>query len=420
MTTPITVVVGGQWGSEGKGEFSAYLARKRGSHFVVRTGAINAGHTVHYDGKAYKNQQIPTAWTIPSAKLIIGPGAYVNPGVLEREIQWAVEAGFPHIKDRLFIDHRAGVHTSEHKERAEKSGRHHRFGATGEGGSEAMVDKIRNRANGGMLFKDTTAASRFQLVDTVALLNQAYDRGQHILLEGTQGALLDIHLGSYPYTTSRQTNAAAWVSEAGLSPAMEFEVVMVVRTMPIRVAGNSGPMPGETSWIEVAREWNAILGSAGRAPIVDPAAVDAFESELRSVGVQYGCPDFLSAHEWPAHKREQYKVLLSEGYRDALRELDPEQQKELSRVLEFTTVTKKLRRIAMFSLAELERAVMYNRPSSICLSFLNYVYPEIWGVKEWKQVAASGALDWLQVVERAGVPVEWVTTGPGPECILPV
>src|SRR5947207_6771603 len=153
-----------------------------------------------------------------------------------------------HVFGRLWIDERAGSHTAEHETAAREANRHHRIGATGKGCSESIVDKIRNRNDGYRLFVDTEQGSALRrkhkamFTDTAELLNVQYDAGSKVLVEGTQGTMLDLHLGPYPYTTSRMTSAANWLAECGLSPMLDYELVLVAGTCAIRVPGNSGTM----------------------------------------------------------------------------------------------------------------------------------------------------------------------------------
>ena len=84
---PITIVQGAQFGSEGKGAVAGALALRLHFDYAVRTGAINAGHTVYFEGKPYAMQQLPVAWVRPDTKLVIGPGAYVHYPTLIKEIE---------------------------------------------------------------------------------------------------------------------------------------------------------------------------------------------------------------------------------------------------------------------------------------------------------------------------------------------
>jgi adenylosuccinate synthase len=92
------------------------------------------------------------------------------------------------------------------------------------------------------------------LADVSAMLNDDIDAGKSVIVEGTQGFGLSLHhSGVYPFTTSRDTSAAAFLSEAGLSPRLVTDIFLVLRTYPIRVAGNSGPLANEIDWPTVTR-----------------------------------------------------------------------------------------------------------------------------------------------------------------------
>lgn len=376
--TPIIIVQGAQWGSESKGMVAASLCLRRKVDYAVRTGAVNAGHTVYYKGRKYVNQQLPTGWVNPETVLVLGPGAYVNPFQLVDEI--TMIEGATGKLPQVLIDFRAGLHLPEHTDRAKASNRHYKIGATSKGCSEAILDRIRLRGSGGRLFKDWVMAEDgtgssgvegqpildYRFCDTVELLHRAYDAGNSILLEGTQGTLLDLYLGPYPYTTHKQCIASQWVTEAGLSPNMEYEVVLVARTYPIRVAGNSGPMPQEIDWPTLACEINHKRVLANMMPLVNKDAIDMFVKEWEDLGkFPYATPE----------------VEASERNRDAIQRLPEPVVTELKKLFEFTTVTKKLRRVARLDMDSLKYSVMLNRPSWIFMTFMNYEFPERWGDK---------------------------------------
>src|SRR5947207_3678785 len=113
---PIAVVQGAQWGSESKGTVAAKLCIDRNMDFAVRTGSVNAGHTVIYKGITVKNQQLPTGWVNPHTQLVLGAGAYINSDILLKEIK-EINNLMPDsdVLDRLWIDERAGSHTAEHE-----------------------------------------------------------------------------------------------------------------------------------------------------------------------------------------------------------------------------------------------------------------------------------------------------------------
>ena len=417
---PITIVQGGQWGSEAKGMVAAYLAESEKFDIVVRTGAVNAGHTVIYKGVPCKMQQLPTAWVVPGVKLVIGAGALIHPDILQREIDMIRQLSGEDIRDRLFIDPNAGVHTEAHTDRSTASGRHVAIGATGKGSSEALIDRIRLRGSGYKTFGNTFHKRGLRMVDTAAMLNMELDKGRKVLLEATQGTLLDLYTGPYPYTTHKSTLPASWMAECGLSPSLPVDVVMVVRTYPIRVAGNSGPMSDEISWPILAREINERRALVGLAPIVGDWALDAFEKAVRATSIMFSIPrtsnDGLDQHTWNVIEREKYAAALSEIHADALRHSSPTTVEELTKLFELTTVTKKMRRVARLTRHELRYAATLCRPTRVFMTFMNYEFPEYWFTDPGFSIPAmlnlnqSGYLH--KIEESTGAPVSHASWGP--------
>jgi adenylosuccinate synthase len=405
---PITIVQGAQYGSEAKGTIAGWLATTRHYDFAVRTGAINAGHTVYYKGKPYAMQQLPVAWVNPEVKLVIGPGAYVHLPTLNREVDMIREATGEDPFHRILIDQRACVHGEGCEEESALANRHHLIGATGKGCAEAVVHKIVDRGVRDLTMKRWHP--EWNYTDTPEMLTKAYDEGASIMLEGTQGELLDFHLGPWPYVTSRQTTPAAWIAEAGLSPTLGYELVLVARTFPIRVAGNSGPLPGELTWPLLAREVNRKLNlrGLGEHPLrVSEEALVAFEDAVRTIGDSRGVA--LDRHHlWLQGTRVAYKDLLSEYSTKALEMISEGHQAELRKLFEFTTVTRKLRRVATFDRVEFDRVVSRLKPTWIALTFLNYYFPELHGATSLPGYAGS-------VARNLAPGVTVVNTGPLPE-----
>jgi adenylosuccinate synthase len=413
---PIIVVQGGQWGSEAKGAIAAHICHNESVDIAVRTGAVNAGHTVEHNGQFYKMQQLPTGWVNPKTQLVLGAGALINPHHLEHEVNLIAQAtgeGVKGVLSRLLIDHRATLHLPEHQDRSAASGRHHAIGATGKGCSEALVDKVKRRGDPSyFLWADSAFAAPYHacICDTAMWLNSRIDRGLKVLLEGTQGTHLDLHLGPYPYTTHKQCVAGQWAVEAGLSPALEYDVVLVLRTYPIRVAGNSGPMPREISWVELANRINDKLLDVGLQPIVHPTSIAEFEEALGKAAESLPHPDMSPdnlyhwanyQHRWPADTRVKYQSTLSELNRVALNSLPENVFRDLCNLFELTTVTRKLRRVAEFDMAMAREAVKLNRPSRIALTFLNYVFPEMWNFQPVSGGSAAYDGAALKVMEWA-------------------
>ena len=410
---PILIVQGGQWGSEAKGAVAGYLCQHRNVEYAVRTGATNAGHTVYYAGREIKLQQLPVGFVNPNTKLVIGAGALIDPEILSREVRLLSEVTGTDIAERLVIDGRAGLHLPHHHDRSTTANRHHAIGATGKGCSEALIDRIRMRGNGYQPFGGSGYSDGYELADTEALLNYAIDEGAQVLLEGTQGQLLDLYLGPYPYVTHKQTGPAQWMLEAGLSPALPTEIVLVLRTFPIRVAGNSGPMPGEMGWPEVARMINDARASRGLSPVVAEAAIAAFENAVRESMGEAMIPDSLGTdlYAWTPDQRRRYAFGVSELHAIAWKRLDPPTQAELRKLFELTTVTKKLRRIAFWDAASVRASSRQARPHWVAMTFMNYLFPEHW--YQAPNVLDAEMSNFIRTVEEQTVaPVKLVGFGP--------
>lgn len=430
MRGKIIIVQGGQWGSEGKGAVASELCWREGCVAAVRTGSINAGHTVYKDGRKFVMQIIPTAWTVPGVTLFLGAGCYIEPDILAAEVAFIAEATGEDIRQRLYIDHRCVWFGDLELKRAKAAGRHHLMGATGKGASEAIITKMNDRGADrprSRLFRNRPApygAVDYSYTDTVRALSQLLDEGKHVLLEGTQGALLDFNTGPYPYVTSRMTNAAAWLAEAGLPP-VNVETALVLRSHPIRVAGNSGPMPREISWPILARHVNEQLDARGFPALVPDVAIHAFKVELAAVIFELFPEvaaddsiipaDRTEFHNWSPIQRVRHRVCVSEANAATLLRLPADIVEQL-KFFEKTTVTKKLRRVALFDVESAREAVRMNGPTYLVYSFLNYDFPHLANKTQSDclcdpEVAAR--LD--DVAQKLGVPIRYVTTGPLPE-----
>lgn len=249
----MTVLVGGQYGSEGKGAIAAHIANNYNVH--VRVGSPNAGHTIYWNGEKHVMQTIPCGWINPDAQIVIGRGALINMSQLVKELKH-IHRYYPHFLERLYIDPEAGV--LDERFREEEGGTdgemHRRIGSTGEGVGPARIARIQRDPSKFRLFADVAKEYRLDgcmQENTPAFLVSHQDAGSNILIEGTQGSGLSLLHSHWPYCTSVDTNAAGIISEVGIAPSRVTDVLMVCRTFPIRVAGNSGPMGKEISWDEI-------------------------------------------------------------------------------------------------------------------------------------------------------------------------
>jgi adenylosuccinate synthase len=245
----VDVLVGGQWGSEGKGNIVSHIAPEY--QYLMRVGGPNAGHKV-YGNPIQTFHHLPSGTVGSNAHLLIGPGAVIRvPTLLDEIAKWGVD------HDRLSIDPAAMIISDADIER--EKARLSTIGSTAQGVGEATARKINDR---GQL--DGRGRSLVQLArdikglrpyirETGTFLERAFLRREKVLLEGTQGTSLGIHHGSYPHVTSRDSTVSGCLAEAGISPSHVRRIVMVCRTYPIRVGGKSGPMGREISMTEIAR-----------------------------------------------------------------------------------------------------------------------------------------------------------------------
>lgn len=238
----VDVLVGAQYGSEGKGNVAAHLARDYG--VLMRVGGPNAGHKVAHPKYTFVHLPSGTSSNL-RAKLLIGPGAVIDVKVLMKEIdELGIEAS------RLVVDENAMIIEEKDKRWEEK--RLSQMGSTKQGVGVATARKILGRDEKPVfgsrvrLAKDIPELTPY-LGSTAAALDQAYVDGERVFLEGTQGTFLSIHHGPWPYVTSRDTTAAGCLADAGIAPHRARRIIMATRTYPIRVGGKSGPMKREIS-----------------------------------------------------------------------------------------------------------------------------------------------------------------------------
>lgn len=241
----VDVLIGGQYGSEGKGQVAAYLAREY--DYLIRVGGPNAGHTVHAEPEAHKFHHLPSGTTKSGAHLVLGPGAVIWPEGLQEEIsRYAVT------HDRLSIDPCAMI--IERSDRRKEAGSlRERIASTAQGVGVATSRKVlRAAASPKVRLAKDVRELRPYLRSTRELLDKAFADRAKVFIEGTQGTELSLHHGTYPYVTSRDTSVSGCLAEVGVSPSRVRKVILVCRTYPIRVGGNSGPLQQEIDWETVS------------------------------------------------------------------------------------------------------------------------------------------------------------------------
>ena len=312
--TRCVVVVGAQWGDEGKGKLVDVLAER--ADFVVRyQGGANAGHTVVIGDSQFILRQIPSGILHPTVVCVVGNGVVVDVDSLFGELDGLAERGIA-TEGRLFVSDRAHLVLPFHKLLDAASEKSQNIGTTGRGIGPTYEDKYGRRgirvgdlrdpagirhllvdrvARANRLLEMMGATERASLdahvtlleriaprllalsADTGLLVHRAVAARKRVLLEGAQGALLDVDHGTYPFVTSSNTTAGGAAVGAGIGPTAIDGVLGVVKAYTTRV-GN-GPLPteaigGEDERLrELGGEYGAVTGRARRCGWFDATVV---------------------------------------------------------------------------------------------------------------------------------------------------
>lgn len=299
----ISVLVGGQWGSEGKGAVAGWMARREGTHFdfAATNAGAQSGHTtvIKAEGRRLICYHLPTIGVLQNIPVYLTAGSIIDVDLLFEE--WHL-TDFP--IGLLYIHPMAAIIEPEDKAKArDPASANAKIASTQKGVGPALVRKIGRAGN--------VAGNNHRFIgglcnDPDALLDRLTS-GEAGILEVPQGFGLGLnHGGCYPHCTSRDCNVSSAMADAGLHPSYLHHVTMVVRTYPIRV-GNIAEVKDSDS---------------------GPALSDQIETTFEDIGVSP----------------------------------------------EFTTVTKRKRRVFTFSMKQYARALRYNRPDVVVLTFCNYFH----------------------------------------------
>jgi len=310
------VVVGAQWGDEGKGKVVDYLA---GSFdYIARCfGGHNAGHTVIFDGHRFVLQLIPCGILRPRAHAVIGSGVVVDPAALVSEIETLHKGGVD-VSGRLHLSNRAHLIFPYHRQMekaAEAALGANKIGTTMRGIGPAYEDKMARRGlrvcdlldaegfreklervlreknavcqatygvslDSAALLQDTMRLAgqiRDYITDTAELLNGALAQGRSVLFEGAQGTMLDIDHGTYPFVTSSSATSGGATTGLGVPPTRINGVIGVTKAYTTRVG--TGPFPTEMPDLEATevrdrgKEYGAVTGRPRRCGWLDLAVL---------------------------------------------------------------------------------------------------------------------------------------------------
>jgi adenylosuccinate synthase len=306
-------------------------------------------------------QTLPCGWVNLKAKLIIGAGGMIIPELFFKEIAMLKKYD-PNIEKRIFVHPNAVIIEPKHVlaeyghaapcdwahnpmtcpqwntikadiqndlvdpctkcDKLANNDLWKMVGSTREGCGAALADKIWRGASprGPVRLAGDWSGIKEFCCDTTEMINQLIDDGESVLLEGTQGSGLSLHHGTYPKTTSRDTNAGGWISEAGISPLVVTDVIAAIRPYPIRVAGDSGPTGSqEITWSEVERRAGVPEGSFKEITTVTKRVRRVFEfshewfkktamiNRFTGIGLMFAdyiCVEDRGVNEWDKLSKE--------------------------------------------------------------------------------------------------------------------
>lgn len=285
MRPKTRVIVGAQWGDEGKGKLIDFISRD--ADYIVRyQGGNNAGHTVVVEGKEFIFHLIPSAILHPGKICVIGNGVVVDPRALKEEIEILKTKGITISSRNLKVSLNAHIVMPYHRilDSLRESKREEKIGTTKRGIGPCYSDKVArcgirvvdllnpkvfrkklrdNLAEKNEIFRKVYGQKPFSFAkicreynayarmlksfacDSALLLNAAIDRGQAVLFEGAQGAFLDIDFGTYPFVTSSNATAGGVCSGTGVAPTKISRIIGVMKAYTTRVG--EGPFPTEFS-----------------------------------------------------------------------------------------------------------------------------------------------------------------------------
>jgi len=307
----VDVLVGGQYGSEGKGHICSHIASEYG--LLVRVGGPNAGHTIFESPKPYKHYQLPSGTRRCDADILIGTGAVLNVSKLLKEI-----ADCQISCDRLSIDPQAMIISAQDQKR-EQSTIVGTIASTGQGVGAATARKIMRGSN--VQLASSIRELRPFIKSAREVLDRCFRDGKRVFLEGTQGTGLSLHHGHYPYVTSRDTSVAGCLADAGISPSRVRKVIICCRSYPIRVQNpenaTSGPMSREITWAEVEKRSGIPSGELEKIELTTTTLrrrrVSEFDWDLFQRAVTLNAPtdvaltfaDYISVKNREARRFEQ-------------------------------------------------------------------------------------------------------------------
>jgi adenylosuccinate synthase len=261
-----SILVGGAWGDEGKGKCITYLCDNDKPDIIARAGVgPNAGHSVEIHGEKYGLRLTPSGFVYTGAKMFIGAGVLVDPGVFMHEMDYLNKYN---VKDRTFVDYRCAIIEEKHKEQDQASDYLSKtIGSTGTGCGPANSDRVMRTVK---LAKEVEELEDY-LTNVPQEVNDALDDEKGVFIEGSQGFGLSLYYGTYPFVTSKDTTASTFAADVGVGPTRIDEVIAVFKSYITRVG--EGPFETEISQEEAEKmgleEYGTVTGRRRRVGLFD-------------------------------------------------------------------------------------------------------------------------------------------------------
>lgn len=261
-----SILVGGAWGDEGKGKCITYLCDNDKPDIIARAGVgPNAGHSVEIHGEKYGLRLTPSGFVHTGAKMLIGAGVLVDPGVFMHEMDYLNKYN---VKDRTFVDYRCAVIEQKHKEQDQASDHLSKtIGSTGTGCGPANADRVMRTVK---LAKEVEELENY-LTNVPQEVNDALDDEKNVFIEGSQGFGLSLYYGTYPFVTSKDTTASTFAADVGVGPTRVDDVIVVFKSYITRVG--EGPFETEMSQEKAEKmgieEYGTVTGRRRRVGLFD-------------------------------------------------------------------------------------------------------------------------------------------------------
>ena len=354
----LTIVVGGHFGDEGKGKIISYLALEDKPEIVARAGVgPNAGHTVYKDGREFGLRMIPCGFVNEDARLLIGAGVLVDIERLLNEIRLTESEG------RVYLDKRCAIIEEKHKKQ-DVADEHlsKNIGSTGSGCGPANAERAHRTIK---LAKDIPELKTY-LTDVPLEVDNALNNGDDVLVEASQGFGLSLFYGTYPFVTSKDTTASMAAVDIGIGPTRVDEVIVIYKAYTTRVG--EGPMESMITEKNIHRFplWEDVL------------------NEAKKNGAKGKTVNDILAHYF--------------GERG--------------------TVTRRQRRIGMFDIKLAKYSAMVNGATQIGISCLDRLFPECYGVRDYRRLSDRAKRYVHDIENEIGVKATLLSTGPRPYDVI--